>query len=562
MELTPEEQRESPSKRKRVFKILSLYAVTGWLLTQVITTVAPYLDLPSWTVREVIVLVISGLPAALIYVLALKEGSNKLRTLIILGGCAVVTLIISVGVSRMMPSGDEKPVEAKTLGEKSIAVLPFVDLSEKQDQEYFGDGLSEELLNVLAKVRGLKVIARTSSFYFKGKNEDMRLIGQKLSVAHVLEGSVRKSGNRLRITAQLIKADDGTHLWSETYDRTLDDIFKIQDEIAKAVVSKLEVTMHTTPRADASAEAYNLYLEGKYFTNRRDKESAARAVEKYKQALKLEPHFAIALAELAAVYSYQATNGFIPTEEGYSLATEAVQKALQLDPNLPDAYATQSRIFSIHDWDWPNADASIKKALAVGSANALTLSNAGILAMHFGRFDEAIELYQKAIEVDPLRTATYYNQGLGYYYASKWEQSKASFRKTLELNPAFASAHYQLARVYLMENKYDSALSVMMEEADESWRLDGLPLVYFKLGRGKESDEILKEVISKYADDSAFQIAEIYAYRGDADLAFQWLERSYQTRDAGLANVRVEPMLKSLNNDARWLPFLKKMRLD
>jgi adenylate cyclase len=562
MELTPEEQAESSSRRKRVFRILSLYAVTGWLLTQVVTTVAPYLDLPSWTVRYVIILVILGLPAALIYALTSKEGSSKLRTLVLLGGCAVFTLVLSVGVSRLMPNAGDKPVEAKPLGEKSIAVLPFVDLSEKQDQEYFGDGLSEELLNVLAKIRGLKVIARTSSFYFKGKNEDMRTIGQKLSVAHVLEGSVRKSGNHLRITAQLIRTDNGTHLWSETYDRTLDDIFKIQDEIARAVVSKLEVTMSAAPHPDASAEAFNLYLEGKYFTNKREKESAARAVEKYKQALKLEPHFAIAWAELAAAYSYQATNGFIPTEEGYALATEAVQKALQIDPYLPDAYAMQSRIYSTHDWDWPNADASIKKALAVGSANALTLSNAGILAMHFGRFDEAIELYKKAIEVDPLRTATYYNQGLGYYYAGRWTAAKASFRKVLELNPAFASANYQLARVFLMENNYDSALLVMMNETDESWKLDGLPLVYFKLNRLNASEEILKEIISKYADDSAFQIAEIYAYRGEVDLAFQWLERAYQQRDAGLANIRVEPMLKSLHRDSRWLPFLKKMRLE
>jgi tetratricopeptide (TPR) repeat protein len=319
--------------------------------------------------------------------------------------------------------------------------------------------------------------------------------------------------------------------------------------------------MLTAPKANTSAEAYTLYLEGKYFTNKRDKESATRAVEKYKQALKLQPTSAIIWTGLAVTFAYQAANGFIPTEEGYALATDAVQKALQIDPDLSEAYAMQSRIYSTHEWDWANADASIKKALTFGPANALTLSNAGILAMHLGRFDEAIGLYKKAIDVDPLRTATFYNQGLAFYYSAKWSAAKGCFRKTLELNPAFASAGYQLARVYLMENKYDSALTAAMKEPDESWRLDGLPLVYYKLNRTKESEGALNEVMSKYADDSAYQIAEIYAYRGEADPAFAWLERAYQQRDAGLANIRVEPMLKSLHSDSRWLPFLKKMRL-
>ena len=345
----------------------------------------------------------------------------------LMAGLGVAALVASIAVAWILGvrSGGAPAGEIA-----SIAVLPFVDMSQARDQEYFSDGLSEELLDVLAKTPQLRVIGRTSSFQFKGKNEDLRVIAEKLGVDHLLEGSVRKEGNRVRITAQLIKASDGSHLWSETYDRTLDDVFKVQDEIADAAAQAMKVTLFAGRLPErsvpASSEAHNLYLEGRYFFKRRTKDDYEKAIVSFKKALAADRGFAPAWAGLAWVYALQAGLGLIPAESGSKQARDAAQRALGLDSKLVEAHTAMVYILTGYDWDWAGADAEVQQLLALDSGNADALYSAGLLARTLGRFDEAISLYQQAIARDPLNAGLHNNLGLALYYAGRLPEAEAA----------------------------------------------------------------------------------------------------------------------------------------
>ena len=451
-------------------------------------------------------------------------------------------------------------------GTPSIAVLPFVNMSSDKEQEYFSDGLSEELLNNLAKIPGLRVAARTSSFQFKGKTEDLRSVGEKLNVSAILEGSVRKEGNRVRITAQLIKAADGFHLWSETYDRDLKDVFAVQDEIARSVASSLKVALlGASTAADSpqqkNTDAYNAYLQGRYFLERRDKANMEKAISYYEQAVKLDPGYALAWAELSRARSRQANAGYLPVDVGFPKAREAAERALALDPNLAEAHLAMGYIKNNYDWDWVGADASLQRALALEPGNAMVIRGAATLAATLGRFEEALSLDRRAAELDPLSASTQNNIGLYAYRSGRLDEAVVAFKRVLELNPEGPVAHSFLGRVYLAESHPQEALAEIERESDTSWRLQGLALVYHALGREKESDAALAELVSKYHAESAFQIAEVYAFRGESDKAFEWLERAYAQRDSGFAELKGDPLLKSLEHDPRYAAFLKKMRL-
>ena len=475
---------------------------------------------------------------------------------------AVLAVVAGVWMERGRKSA--APTAAPTT--PSIAVLPFVDMSPEKNQEYFSDGLAEELLNDLAKIQGLRVAARTSSFQFKGKTEDLRTVGEKLNVSAILEGSVRKEGKKVRITAQLIKAGDGFHLWSETYDRELNDIFVVQEDIARAVAGSLKVALlgATTAAPSAqgkNADAYNAYLQGRYFFVRRGKENLEKAAGYYEQAIQLDAGYAPAWAGLAAVRSSQADRGYLPVDEGYRKAREAVERALALAPNLAEAHAAMGRIKRNNDWDWAGADASYQRALALEPGNATVVLGAGLLAATLGRFDEALSLDRRAIELDPLSGGDYHNLGLFAYYAGRLEEAIAAFKKALELNPEVPVTHLYLGRVYLVEAHTQEALAEMEREPELTWRLFGRALAYHALGRKKESDVALAELVAKYHAGAAFQIAEVYAFRGEADRAFEWLERAYAQRDGGLTEMKGDPLLKNLERDLRYAAFLKKMRL-
>ncbi|HYN15982.1 MAG TPA: protein kinase [Terriglobales bacterium] len=451
-------------------------------------------------------------------------------------------------------------------GTPSIAVLPFVDMSPEKNQEYFSDGLAEELLNDLAKIQGLRVAARTSSFQFKGKNEDLRTVGEKLNVGAILEGSVRKEGSRVRITAQLIKAGDGFHLWSETYDRQLNDILAVQEEIARSVAGSLKVALLGGKTAAPSTqgtnvEAYNAYLQGRYFLQRGNKENVEKAIGYYEQAIKLDSGYAPAWVGLASARSRQADRGYLSVEEGYRKAREAAERALALDANLAEAHTAMGWIKMVHDWDWAGADASYQRALALEPGNARVIRVTARVAGTLGRFEEAMALGRRSVELDPLSAPAHHNLGLDAYRAGRLEEAVAAFKKALELNPEYPDLHASLGGVYLAQAHPQEALAEMERETEPDVRLYGQALAYHALGRKKEADVALAEYVVKYQADSAFQIAELYAFRGEADRAFEWLERAYAQRDGGLAEMKGDPLLKSLERDPRYAAFLKKMRL-
>jgi eukaryotic-like serine/threonine-protein kinase len=448
----------------------------------------------------------------------------------------------------------------------SIAVLPFVNMSSDKEQEYFSDGLAEQLLNDLAKIPGLRVAARTSSFQFKGKTEDLRSVGEKLNVGNVLEGSVRKQGSRVRITAQLIKTEDGFHLWTETYDRELNDIFAVQDDIARSVAGSLKVALlagkTATPSArGTSAEAYNAYLQGQYFYQQRTKESLEKAVGYEEEAIKLDPRYAPAWVGLALARMTQADTSSLPVEEGYRKAREATEQALALDENFAVAHAAMGWIKRNYDWDWAGAEAAYQRALTLEPGNATAVRGAAVLAATLGRFADALTESRRVVEMDPLSVNAHFNLGFNAYYAGRLDEAVAALRKALELNPEYPTAHTFLGRVYLAQARPQEALAEMERAAEPSLRLRGVALAYHALGRKEEADSALAEFVAKYQAVDAFQVAELYAFRGDTDKAFEWLERAYAQRDGGLTGMKGDPLLKSLERDPRYAAFLKKMRL-
>ncbi len=445
----------------------------------------------------------------------------------------------------------------------SVAVLPFVDMSPDKDQEYFTDGLAEELLNVLAKNPQLRVAARTSSFQFKGMTADVASIGKQLRVGAILEGSVRTAGKRVRITAQLIKVEDGFHLWSETYDRKLDDIFAVQDEIARAVAGALKVRLLGKPGdaavGTANAEAYGLYLQGRYFAARRSRESLEKSIAYHEQALRLDPQHARGWVSLAAARMSQAGSGYVPVDEGYRKARTELEKALELDPNLAEAHAGIGWIRMSYEWDWSGADAAYKKALELEPGNAVIIRVAARLASTLGRFDEAIVLERRAVELNPLSTATQGNLALDLWRAGRLDEAEAAYRRALELNPDYPQVHTAIGRILLRSNP-EAALREIELEKEPFWRRYGLALAYHALGRKPEADAALAELLGKEKESWAFQIAEVYAFRGEKDAAFEWLERAYALRDGGLTDMIGDPLLASLEADPRYAAFLERMR--
>jgi TolB-like protein/cytochrome c-type biogenesis protein CcmH/NrfG len=456
---------------------------------------------------------------------------------------------------------------AAPAGEKSIAVLPFVNMSADGAQEYFADGLSEELIDRLGHSPDLRVISRTSSFAFKGRREDARAIGAKLGVAHLLEGSVRKSGTELRITAQLVRASDGARLWSQTYERDPSDIFKVQEEIAGTVAGALQVALSAGGAAARPASidprAYSLILEGNFFANRSNREDSLRAIDCYRRAIELDPDSARAWAEMGGLYAYQAFLGWTTVAEAQVKARAALERALRIDPGLSLAHERLGFISEVFDWDWGTAAARFKRALEldpqnVRAAESLAWLSGGI----FGRLDGVIGIYRQGVKREPLDARATINLASAVYDAGGYAEAADTAQRALLLNPSLASAHAFRAFSLMYLGRADEALAAARGEADEVWRLCSLPIVYYALGRKAESDGQLRELERRYADRAAYNIADVYAYRGENDAAFRWLERAYRQHDAGMAYIRVDPLMSRLREDARFRGVLVRMRLE
>jgi TolB-like protein len=455
---------------------------------------------------------------------------------------------------------------ASTFPEKSVAVLPFVDMSEKKDHEYFSDGMAEELIDMLTKIPDLRVPARTSSFYFKGKQATIADIAKALSVLYVLEGSVRTSDKTLRVTAQLIRADNGYHIWSETYDRHLDNVFEMQDEIAGAVVKALKMSLlGSTPKSPTTqnAEAYTLYLQARYFADRSwDLDNQRKAVELMQQAVRLDPGFARAWALLAARYTKEVLDGTRSSVEGRHLALLAAEKADAIDPGLPETQIAKAKISYYLDWDWAAADAEIKKARKRDPANAQAIFWEANVADVLGHSEDALRLRQQAIALDPLSPPEYFWLGRTYLKLGRPADAEANFRKSLDLNPNGPYLHWNIALALLLRGEHAAALAEMQRETVAATRLMGFALIYHAMGRGAESDAALREMENVAASElNPFWFAAVHAYRGEIDQAFSWLNRAYQAHDFYLIDMKGFPLLKNLEPDSRYRAFLRKMNL-
>ena len=462
----------------------------------------------------------------------------------------------------------------------TIAVMPFLNMSRNEDGDYFSDGLAEELLNVLSKIRGLRVAARTSSFSFKGKQTTIAEIGQALNVAAILEGSIRMAGNRVRISVQLVKVADGYHLWSETYDRMMDDIFAVQDDIAQSVVEELrtrllgeslssnasekvrsEVAEAARGRA-ANPEAQRLMLLGRYFLDRMTREDTAKAIIYFRQALDLDPGFALCWAELGRAYTIEAGRAWIPVEQGFDLAREAAKRALAIEPELAEGYALLGRIQITYDLDLSGAEVSYERALELAPGSSAVLDGASVLYYKLGRLDEAVELGRRVLVQDPLSPAFWHNLGLTCHAAGLLDESEKAFRRALELVPQRLVAGALLAIVLMDQGRAEEALAQAMLEPDMFWRLWSLAIIHQASGRKSESDQGLQKLIEEHAANNDYQIAEVYSMRGEVDQAFEWLERAIADRDAGVTHAKVNPHFRPLHSDPRWVVILRKIGFD
>jgi TolB-like protein/DNA-binding winged helix-turn-helix (wHTH) protein/Flp pilus assembly protein TadD len=497
-----------------------------------------------------------------------QEGSFVKRRLRKLAIIPVLAVIVAAGLGAyflLTRNGRKSSSSTNT----SIAVLPFADMSPSQDQEYFSDGLTEQLINDLAKIPNLKVIGRSSAFQFKGKNEDLREVGRKLGVANVLEGRVRREGNHVRITAELIKADDGFQLWSQTYDRGIEDIFAVQDEIALAATDALQLKLlgaNGQPVApnlrSTNPEAYQAYLQANYFIGRgASKEDLDKALAYADTAIKLDERYAPAWALRASVQNTMATVSLTDVTEGFRRARDDAERAIALDPGSASAYLALANTQIFYDWDWDSASTCLTKAASLEPGNSDVFGLRSLLSALMGNLDEAVKLGEQAVSVDPLDNISRLQLGYRLYVRSRYDEAQAQLQKALDLNPRSPFVHFVLGKILIAEARPQQALAEIEKEPNDWERLTGQALAYHALGREQDSTAALAELIAKHDTDSAFQIAEVYAFRGEPDNTFEWLERAYKQRDTGLPEIKTDPLFKNLRHDPRYTALLKRMRL-
>ena len=472
---------------------------------------------------------------------------------------------------------------AKAPDQNSVAVLPFVNMSDDKGSEYFSDGVSEELLTVLQKIPGLHVAARTSAFSFKGKNATAQEIGQKLGVAYLVDGSVRKSGEAVRIAARLTRADTGEELWSENYTRGLKDVFAVQSELAQTIVEQVrgQLTGGTAAPADKekiqaevqaaekggtkNVEAHEFYLQGRFYDNRHSEKSAREALAAYQRAVALDPGFALAWAGVAGtnvwLAAFATEGGQKSLDAHLASARDGIARALSIEPNLPNALLARANIETNFDFNWNAAAQTVSKALALAPADPNILIAAGNLEIARGNTDRAIEFYRKAVELDPVNAQARTFFAFNLAATKRFSEARAEFPRVVELNPAAPWAHAGLGLAYLLENKFEEAATEAQGDAGEWARFLIVSCARWGQKRVQESDAALAELTAKDSEVAAYQIAEVYAYRGDKDKAFEWLERARRQRDPGLASLRKDPLLPNLHDDPRWNAFLHTMGL-
>jgi serine/threonine protein kinase/tetratricopeptide (TPR) repeat protein len=461
---------------------------------------------------------------------------------------------------------------SKAPAQNSVAVLPFIDLSPQKDHEWLSDGISDALITALSRLRGLRVPARTSSFFFKGKDPDIQEIGQKLKVENVLEGSVQVGGEVLRVNAQLTSVKEGYNLWTDKFDLKLADVLSIQDEIAREVVKALKVKLlgdeeiQLTKKYTDNLEAYNLYLQGRFFWNKRDRGNLNKSIEHFERALEKDPNYVLAYAGLADSYMVLGNNSFIPPAEAYPKAREFALKALAMDNRLAAAHATLALIKIDYDWDWAGAEEEFKLALQIDPGYGFAHAGYAFLLSYLARHGEAIKEIKTARDLDPLSPRTVANVSYVVYNSRKYDQALKELKEAIELYPEHAQNYIYAARIYAALGRYEEAHASLQRyrEITGAESQTYLAYVYAKWGKREEAEKLLKEILerSERTYISLTYIAPIYGFLGDIDQAISLLEKAYLERDNRLCYLKIDPRYDPLRSDPRFKALLKKMNLD
>ena len=594
-------------KRRNVIRAAGLYLVGAWLLTQVASTVLPMFGAPDWLPRTIVILLVIGFVPALIFSwvfeltpqglkrdedvpaeqsIGPQTGRRMNRMIIAVLVLAVAYFAVDKFVLNPRREKSAAGVSSSSNAapnEKSVAVLAFANLSDDKGSEYFSDGISEELLTVLQKIPGLHVAARTSAFSFKGKNATAQEIGQKLGVAHLVEGSVRKAGDVVRIAARLTQANTGEEQWSENYTRNLKDVFAVQTELAQTIVEQLRGQLtggaaNPTTKAEIQAEvraaekggtksveAHESYLQGRFFINRHSEKETDQARVAFERAVQLDPRFALAWAGLAQTHVWDCNYATEGGQKGFNdhlaAARDAVERALALEPDLPDALFPRAMIETNFDYNWKGAAETLRKALALAPQDPALLMEAGNLATARGETKQALDLFRRAVALDPVNAQAREFLASDLSVLGNQEEARAEYQRVIELNPSAPNSHAGVGLTYLLEGKFEEAAAAAQQDAADWARLLIVSCARWAQRRISESDTALAELIAKTSETGAYQIAEVYAYRNDKDHAFEWLERARRQRDAGLPGLRADTLLPNLHDDPRWDAFLRKMGL-
>jgi TolB-like protein/Flp pilus assembly protein TadD len=567
-------------RRRNVYKVAVAYAVVGWLLVQVATQVFPFFEIPNWAVRLVVLAIVIGFPISLVIAWAFEltpQGIKRTEDVDLAAQpraksrawiyVVVVGVFLSMGLfflGRYSAGRANSQTSTSSNPQKSIAVLPLLNESGDPKDEYFSDGLSEELIAALAQISGLKVIGRSSSFRFKNRKEEPKTVGEKLGVSTLLDGTVRKQGDRVRIVAQLVNVTDGIQLWTRTFDRQLKDIFAVQEEIARAVAESLKVTLLGSDSAQKSAsenvEAHNAYLQGHFYFQRRNLEDYRKAVDYFDEAIRLDPDYALAYAERAEAWTFIGDlTGERPT--AFSKGRSDAEKAVAIAPALAEARGALGFVRCFVDWKFAEGLTELKRAKELSPANPTANDLLARIIVYLGRFDEAERQARHAVELDPLSTVTQGNMARVLFYAGKLDEADAFARKAVELQPTGASNHRWQVLIAAERGDGETALREAQLEPDEGYRRFELAIAQYVVGDLKAADAALDNLIAKAPEGFAYQIAEVYAVRGVKDKAFEWLQIAFDDRDAGMLSLLVDPLLRSLRDDPRYKNLLAKLGL-
>src|SRR5947207_2692940 len=567
----------SELKRRNVYKVAVAYAVIAWLLIQAASILFPTFEAPTWVMKVFVALVALGFPIALVIAWAFEitpegvtrtdqssnsptERAGRVWIYVVLVGAAFSLGLFFLG---RYTAGNVGAASPATASEKSIAVLPLVNQSGDASQEYFSDGLSEELINVLGQIRELRVIGRNSSFRFKGKMDDSRVIGQALRVANVLEGSVRKAGDRVRISVQLVDTTSDSQRWSQSYDRELKDVFGVQEEIAKAVADQLRVTLlggatNALARpSNVNLDAYNAYLQGKFYFAQRTAAADAKALTFFEEAIQLDPNYAEAYLALSRSRSSQGFSEGVKGKEKYELARQATLKAVALKPGLAEAHAQLAYYNVMVDWDIAAAEHELA---SISSEETIVLNTRALLRRMLGDSAGAVSLGRRVIDSDPLWVAWYSNLAATLVQLDQYDDAESTLHKAMELQPGAQNIHFQFSLIAFLRGQADIALREAQLEPEGIWREVYVTLAHQARGDQAAADAALDKLIAARGDNFPLQIALVYGGRRDTGKLFEWLDRAYNARQPLMAWYTIShPLLKPYHGDPRFVELCKKI---